>query len=126
MKSGYGITMTWLPHAVTKDGYDMPSEDAYTGAQFASASFPENSYSELNGEYRTLECVDEVYHFAENSDSKSGERLHFVPLYMKDGAYVVTARVSHIWTPAGMISAVVNTDSIIISGTLYDDFYVGE
>ncbi|MBO5883290.1 MAG: InlB B-repeat-containing protein [Clostridia bacterium] len=126
MKSGYGVTLTWLPCAVAMDDYDMPSEDAYTDAQFASALFPEYSYSELKGEYRTLVYEGGVYRFAENADSESGERLHFVPLYIKDGAYIVTAHVSHIWTPAGMISAIVNTDSIIINGTLYDDFYVGK
>ena len=126
IRSGYGIDMSWNPTVIAKDGYNMPSSDEYTSPQLVYATFPEYAHSDENGKFRTLEHVNGTYRFVENNDSPDRERLHFIPIYVKDGAYIISATATHIWTPAGMIRAVVNTDSITVSGTLYDDFYVGE
>ena len=125
MKSGYGITLTWNPSVVAKSGYTMPSSNAYTSAQCVYATFPEYSYSTANGKYRTLEAVGGSYHFKANADASNNERLHFIPVYVQDGSYVVSATATHIWTPAGMISATRSANTLSIAGTMYDDLYVG-
>jgi hypothetical protein len=125
MKSGYGFNLSWSPTIVAKSGYTMPSANAYTSAQCVYATIPEYSYSTVNGKYRTLESVNGVYQFAKNADASDSERLHFIPLYVQDGNYVVSATATHIWTPAGMITATRNANTLVIAGTMYDDLYVG-
>ena len=125
MKSGYGFTLSWNPVIVSKSGYTMPSSDAYTSAQYVYATFPEYSYSTVNGKYRTLEFADGLYQFVENENADGNERLHFIPIYVQDGNYVVSVTATHIWTPAGMISATSNSNTLSIAGTMYDDLYVG-
>ena len=43
---------------------------------------------------------------------------------VEDGNYTVSVTATHIWTPAGMISAVRNV-KVTIDGTIYDDWYQG-
>ena len=45
-------------------------------------------------------------------------------LYVDDGSYTVSVSATHIWTPAGMVSAVRNV-KVNIDGTIYDDWYQG-
>ena len=124
MKSGYGVTISWNPKLVAKSGYTMPSSNAYTAAQCVFATFPENAYSTASYKYRTLEQVGGYYQFVKNSDADGNARVHFIPVYVEDGNYIVSATATHIWTPAGMISAVRNV-SVVIDGTIYDDWYQG-
>jgi hypothetical protein len=103
----------------------MPNADAYTTAQCVYATIPEYSYSTANGKYRTLESVNGVFQFVQNADASNNERLHFIPIYVQDGNYVVSVTATHIWTPAGMISATRSANTLVIAGTMYDDLYVG-
>lgn len=125
MKSGYGITLNWNPVLVAKSGYIMPGTDAYTEAQSVYATFPEFGFSTANEKYRTLEKVDAIYQFAANPNADKNERVHFIPVYVQDGSYTVSVTATQIWTPAGMITAVCNANTLIIDGTIYDDYYVG-
>ena len=124
MKSGYGVTLSWNPKLVAKSGYTMPGSNAYTAAQCVFATFPEYSYSTASDRYRTLELVNSNYQFVQNSDADGNARVHFIPVYVEDGNYTVSATATHIWTPAGMISAVRNV-KVVIDGTIYDDWYQG-
>lgn len=124
MKSGYGVTISWNPKLVAKSGYTMPSSNAYTAAQSVFATFPEYAYSTASYKYRTLEQVGGYYQFVQNSDADGNARVHFIPVYVEDGNYTVSATATHIWTPAGMISAVRNVN-VVIDGTIYDDWYQG-
>ena len=123
MKSGYGITMLYSPVTASIPGYAMPQGNAYTGVQNIYATLPEYGYCANDGEYRTLEYVNGGYRFAENRDADGNERLHFIPVYVQDGEYIVSVTVTQVWTPAGMITAVRNSTPITIDGTIYDDFY---
>ncbi len=125
MKSGYGITLEWNSTIRAASGCTMPSANAYTGIQSAYALFPEYAYSTVNGKYRTLEKTSSGYVFPENTHTDGNERLHFIPVYVDDGNYTVSATVSHIWTPAGMITSTKNANTIRIDGTIYDDWYQG-
>ena len=121
---GYGVTISWNPKLVAKSGYTMPSSNAYTAAQSVFATFPEYAYSTASYKYRTLEQVGGYYQFVQNSDADGNARVHFIPVYVEDGNYTVSATATHIWTPAGMISAVRNV-KVVIDGTIYDDWYQG-
>ena len=125
MKSGYGITLNWNPALVAKSGYIMPGTDAYTEAQSVYATFPEFGFSTANEKYRTLEKVGAIYQFAANPNADKNERVHFIPVYVQDGNYTVSVTATQIWTPAGMIAAVRNSNALTIDGTMYDDYYVG-
>ena len=125
MKSGYGITLSWNPSLVAKPGYIMPDSDAYTFAQDVYAAFPEFGYSVVSEKYRTLDNIGETYQFVSNTSADKNERIHFIPVYVQNGNYIVSVTATQIWTPAGVISATRNTNTIIIEGTIYDDHYVG-
>ena len=122
IKSGYGVTFSWNPNLTAKYGCSMPSSNAYTEAQYVYAAFPEFSYNTASYKYRTLEQVNGNYQFVANPDADGNARVHFIPVYVEDGDYVVSATATHIWTPAGMISAVRNV-KVVIDGTIYDDWY---
>lgn len=125
MKSGYGITLSWNPSLVAKPGYIMPDSDAYTFAQDVYAAFPEFGYSVVSEKYRTLDNIGGTCQFVSNSSADKNERIHFIPVYVQNGNYIVSVTATQIWTPAGVISATRNTNTIIIEGTIYDDHYVG-
>ena len=125
MKSGYGITLSWNPALIAKSGYIMPGTDAYTEAQNVYAAFPEFGYSVASEKYRTLEKVGGAYQFIANPNADKNERVHFIPVYVQDGNYTVSVTATQIWTPAGMITAVRNANTLTINGTVYDDYYQG-
>ena len=125
MKSGYGIALNWNPALVAKSGYIMPGTDAYTEAQSVYATFPEFGFSTANEKYRTLEKVGGIYQFIANPNADKNERVHFIPVYVANGSYTVSVTATQIWTPAGMITAVCNANTLTIDGTVYDDYYVG-
>lgn len=125
MKSGYGITLNWNPALVAKSGYIMPGTDAYTEAQSVYAVFPEFGFSTASEKYRTLEKVGGAYGFITNPNADKNERVHFIPVYVQDGNYTVSVTATQIWTPAGMITAIRNANTLTIDGTIYDDYYVG-
>ena len=125
MKSGYGIALSWNPALIAKSGYIMPGTDAYTEAQSVYATFPEFGYSVASEKYRTLEKVGGIYQFIANPNADKNERVHFIPVYVANGNYIVSVTATQIWTPAGMITAVRNSNALTIDGTMYDDYYVG-
>lgn len=122
MKSGYGIEMSFANGVKSLGGYTTPSADSYTLSQYAIAKFPEFSYLTSLNKYRTLELVSGSWIFRQNG---SYGRLHFTPLWYPDGNYTAMVEQSDLWTPAGMITRKVNTNSITIKGSAYDDWYVG-
>ena len=125
MRSGYGITMSYDPTISTVSGYNRPDSNAYTSVQYAVATFPEFRYFDTNGNCRTLQYVNGSYQFVENPDADENARVHFIPVYVRDGNYIVSVTATHVWTPAGMIEATRSANVIIIDGTVYDDWYQG-
>ena len=125
MRSGYGITMSYAPSISTVSGYDHPDSNAYTSVQYAVATFPEFRYFDTNGNCRTLQYANDSYQFVENTDADGNARVHFIPVYVRDGNYTVSVTATHVWTPAGMIEATRSANVIIIDGTIYDDWYQG-
>ena len=125
MKSGYGISLAWNLKLIAMSGYSMPDSSAYTEAQTVMALIPEYGYSMDAGKYRSLEMSGGIYSFVENRDADENARLHFIPVYVANGSYTVSVTATQIWTPAGMITAVRNANTLTINGTVYDDYYQG-
>ena len=121
MKSGYGVEMALVNGIKSVSGYAMPNADSYTLSQYAVAKFPEFSYLTSINKYRTLELASNRWIFRQNG---SYGRLHFTPLWYPDGNYTATVEQSDLWTPAGMITRRVNTNTVIIKGSAYDDWYI--
>ena len=122
MKSGYGYGISLNNSVKTLSGYTAAPTAAYTNAQYALALFPEFGYAQTQDNSRTLELVSGKWIFRENSDYG---RIHFTPLWYPDGNYTAAVLQSDCWTPAGMISRVSNTNTITISGSAYDDWFIG-
>ena len=123
MKSGYGITLSFAPTLVALSGADMPTADAYTSVQSAYATFSEYGYSTDAGEYRDLVSLEGEWYFAENEGADQNDRIHYIPLWLSDGEYIVSVTMTEIWTPVGRITAVRSSNVILIDGSLYDDWY---
>lgn len=122
MKSGYGLSLALTNNNKSVSGYTMPSSAAYTKPQFAYALMPEFDYSTKNGEYRTLDLVSSEWKFRPNG---TYGRIHFTPIWYPNGKYIMSVTQSDCWTPAGMITRTTNTNTINISESAYDDWYVG-
>ena len=126
MRSGYGFDIKVNP-VIELTGYD--DEDNHTPAQSIDAAFPEFKYARTIDNYRTLEFVGGEWVFAKNpytinqDGTQTLERLHFTPIWYPDGDYCVSCEIYDVWTPAGMISARIDTNNITISGNMYDDWY---
>ena len=122
MKSGYGISLSVSNYASVLSGYTAPSGSAYTNSQFASAKFPEFEYSDARGKYKTLTLTGNSWIFPANG---SYGNVHFTPIWYPNGNYTVSVTLSDLWTPAGMITKTVNTNTIKIIDSAYDDWHVG-
>lgn len=122
MKSGYGISLQAYNALVSVSGYLIPSSNAYTGAQYGCALFPEYNYAYTSGKCRTLDRSGSYWYFPING---SYGKVHFTPLWYPDGNYAVKLVKSDCWTPSGMVVSESVTNSIQISGSVYDDWYVG-
>ena len=119
MKSGYGVSNT-----VTATVSTSAPMSHYTYGQTAVSYFPEFNYSIY---WRLLDRLSSGktarFQFAENIYSTYKQRVHFSPVWFPDGSYTVNTHVMDIWTPAGMLCANL-TDSVSISGSLYDDWHI--
>ena len=121
MKSGYGITLIIDGNLYEIEGALMPDSAAYTQAQNVYATLQEYGYVTEDGQYRTLYGEDGIYGFASNATADSGAKLHFIPSYITEGEYTVSVTVCEIWTPAGMLTVVRNSNSVVIDGNIYED-----
>ena len=123
MKSGYGISVK-LSTAMTLwiSEYASAKTDSYTQPQYFTALYPEYKYF-LSSDKCTTLTVSGSY--AELPVFKTYGKVHFTPLWYPDGNYTVSVIASDCWTPAGMISATSVSNTITISGSAYDDWYVG-
>ena len=122
MKSGYGVNLRWRGTMNAVSGVPMAPASSYTGIQNVTALFPEYGYEAVDGRAETLVSVGNYYQFVGNADA-GGARVHFIPLYHRDGSYRVVLKTGGIWTPAGYLESVRLSNEIVISGTVYDDWY---
>ena len=72
-----------------------------------------------------LQYANGTWCFVANADADGNERIHYIPVWVEDGNYVMAVVATEVWTPAGMITAVRRAEVIKIDGTIYDDYYIG-
>lgn len=126
MGSGYGIMIEYDPIIAEHEYFIFPNSSDYTEVQQAYVAFPEFYYKLSDGNFRSLENTNEGFIFNENEYADNYDRLHFTPLWFPDKKYTVSVTSSDVWTPAGMITNTSNSNSIVISGSAYDDWYISK
>lgn len=115
MKSGYGINQKVTSSVSTNQS------KAVSKPQNAVSYFPEFNYITY---WRLLERMEDGrFEFQINEYSTYKNRTHFTPIWMPNGKYEVNTWVIDSWTPVGMLSVNL-TDSLIIRGTLWDDWHI--
>lgn len=86
----------------------------------------------LSAEYSLISNKYSLYHkdLSESGDAETEElaqdkrsRVHFTPVWYPDGEYEIALCMFDAWTPAGELR-LCRTDSLKISGSLYDTWYV--
>lgn len=116
-----------------------------TGIQMASAYYPEfmyldEAFYDENGDKKytcttlergTIGTNTFDFKLPMNSQSasilsthKEDSRIHFIPVWYKNGDYNISIVASYAWTPAGAISTCDNSTNINIEGSVYDDWYL--
>lgn len=118
IKSGYGFEIKFPALVEPESGYMAPSLEQYTNPQYVCAHYPEAFYGD---DWDTLLFSDGLWRIPQTTPNGP---IHYTPVYYPDGEYVVSIAIEDVWTPAGMIRAVVNT-SINIKDNMYDDWYIG-
>lgn len=117
-KSGYGIQQTVTANVSTTQS------SAVTAAQNAVTYFPEFNYE---GFWRLLDRSvsgkRSTFAFKDNPYSTYNRPTHFTPIWYPDGSYTPYTWLLDCWTPAGMLSMNL-TDSIQISGDLWEDWHI--
>lgn len=122
MKSGYGLSLILANGTAGVSNYSLPDSSAYTKAQFAVATFPEYEYSLAKNKCTTLILSGTNWKFPSYA---SYGNVHFTPLWYPDGNYTVSVTLSDMWTPSGMISKTMNTNTVKITDSAYDDWHIG-
>ncbi|MGN0451622.1 MAG: InlB B-repeat-containing protein [Acutalibacteraceae bacterium] len=121
LRSGYGFRSPFGAYTLGIEGYNMPDAASYTERQYAYALFPEFNYSFGVNKCKTFKEVGDIFDFY---DSYYTHINHYIPLFYPDGEYTFEIEVTDSWTPAGMITTS-DLQSITVSGSLYDDHYIG-
>lgn len=119
MKSGYGV------NELVMASVSSNQSSAITYPQNAVSYFPEFQYKTY---WRVLDLkrggTRAEFEFQENEYSTYQNRTHFSPIWMPDGNYEVNTWVIDVWTPGGMLARNL-TDTIMIKGSLWDDWHIG-
>ena len=123
ISSGRGFSADIRAAVTGVSGYLLPNTAVHTGIQYMTALFPEFSYRQDVNLCTTL-IRNALGHF-ELPDSFGYGKLHFIPLSYPDGNYVIQTVKTDMWTPAGMISAGKNSRPLTVSGSVYDEYYIG-
>jgi hypothetical protein len=125
MASGYGFTLSWPTPTQTLTGTAAPPSASYTAVQAADFFFPEFKYGAAVNSFRTLDRNGtNSFHFPANPNAKDSARLHFTPLYYPNGNYQCQGYLYDLWTPAGMLYGFYNSNTMTITGSAFDDWYV--
>lgn len=97
-----------------------------TGMQSAVVYFPEHTYKS----WRRIERLpgvspDFTLEFPPNLYSIYKSRIHFTPIWFPYKDYKVYIETLDAWIPAGIICDQLTTASIMVKGSVWDDWHVG-
>ena len=86
-----------------------------------------NTYDKITS-FNDLDSIgydeDNSFNFPVNPYSQFGQNCHFTPIWYPNGKYVVGAKISQCFCPAGMLTICNNNISININGNAYDDWHI--
>jgi len=120
MKSGYGFNI----NVSTNISTNAPG-NSVTPVQNAVSYFPEFKYEDYwRVLQKTISGNNSIFQFKNNKYSTYNKQVHFTPLWYPDGNYIPYTKVFDCWTPVGMLYVNL-TDTLNISGSLYDDWHIG-
>lgn len=133
IKSGYGVELNIDTSCTYKENGTRKNvstiQNAVVPPQYMEAFLPEFNFS--NYEITTFNDLDSkgysddnTFIFPTNPYSQYGQNCHFTPLWYPDGKYVIGAKISQCFCPAGMLSISLNNISININGSAYDDWHI--
>ena len=124
ISSGRGFYTNIAANFTAVSGRNIALYNSYTDVQYITALFPEFGYAEVQSKCKTL-IKNTLNGFFEFPDNFGYGRQHFIPLSYPDGNYVIQLIKTDMWTPAGAITAKENSKPLKISGSVYDEYYIG-
>ena len=124
ISSGRGFYTNIAANFTAVSGTNLALYNSYTDIQYITALFPEFNYLQNNGKCKTL-IKNTLNGFFEFPDNFGYGRQHFIPLSYPDGNYVIQLIKTDMWTPAGVVTAKENSKPLKISGSVYDEYYIG-
>ena len=124
ISSGRGFYANITANFTAVSGTNLALYNSYTDVQYITALFPEFGYAEVQSKCKTL-IKNTLNGFFEFPDNFGYGRQHFIPLSYPDGNYVIQLIKTDMWTPAGAVTAKENSKPLKISGSVYDEYYIG-
>ena len=124
ISSGRGFYANIAAKFTAVSGRNIALYNSYTDVQYITALFPEFGYAEVQNKCKTL-IKNTLNGFFEFPDNFGYGRQHFIPLSYPDGNYVIQLIKTDMWTPAGAVTAKENSKPLKISGSVYDEYYIG-
>ena len=124
ISSGRGFYTNIAANFTAVSGRNIALYNSYTDVQYITALFPEFGYAEVQNKCKTL-IKNTLNGFFEFPDNFGYGKQHFIPLSYPDGNYVIQLIKTDMWTPAGAVTAKENSKPLKISGSVYDEYYIG-
>ena len=129
-RSGYALSASVNVKAnVTSADVNILSNSC-TPVQVAMSYYPEFNYDTAVNKYDVLilnkkDNISEFI-FPVVQNAGASENKHYIPVWYPDGNYIVQTFVSDMWTPAGKLTYLGDSNTIKIQGSLFDDYNTGE
>lgn len=128
LESGFGVNLSCKTILTTN--YDRV--DKLIGPQMVWVTYPESAYG--TGQWGNVRSSLEVkegtpgekivtWQNPINPYSILGTRLHYIPLWYPDGAYLASAQAFYAWTPLGQLHSI-QTGTVEVYGDMYDRIHV--
>ena len=124
ISSGRGFYANIAANFTAVSGRNIALYNSYTDVQYITALFPEFGYAYAPNKCKTL-IKNTLNGFFEFPDNFGYGKQHFIPLSYPDGNYVIQLIKTDMWTPAGAVMAKENSKPLKISGSVYDEYYIG-
>lgn len=124
-KSGYALsTLVTTTSEVTSDDTNIKN-NAVVPAQTALVYYPEYNYSIGENKYESLVYSESDGGFIFNNvaNANTVKSRHYIPIWYPNIEYKTQTLVSNMWTPAGMLSYLGNSNPIMIDGSLFDNYH---
>lgn len=123
-KSGYALSTLVEVNNDTSSVNTAVVNNAVTGAQTAMVYYPEYNYSSATGKCEALVLNEELggFVFRDVTNASTTKSRHYSPVWYPNTDYYTQTLISNVWTPAGMLSYLGNSNKVKIDGSLFDNY----